>query len=390
MNPKTKVLITPYSFKGTGGVTAFYNTVLPHFNYKAYRIDILRMGSDRTMGRYRIKGLYPLADQLRFRRSIASLGRHDIVHINPSLNLKSFFRDGLLVYQAKLKRLPVLVFFHGWRKDFEQLVTNKFFGFFKKTFGKADAFIVLSGEFKKTLKEWGVTQPIYLGTTAVDESLLKGFSIGDKLNHVKKAPKIRILFLARLHKEKGVFETVDAVSNLIRKGVPVSLSVAGDGVIFKELESYIREKNLSRDYVRMLGDVRGQDKINAFVEHDIYCLPTYYGEGLPTSVLEAMAFGLPVITRPVAGLIDIFQDGKMGFLCKGKTPAEISEALEKLVKDRALLLNMGQYNYLFAQEHFMASGVAKRIMDIYQSILEDRNMEMLGARNSSFIRGNVV
>jgi glycosyltransferase involved in cell wall biosynthesis len=383
MNQKTKVLITPYSLKGTGGVTAFYNTVLPYLNHKAYTVDILRMGSDRTVGRYRIKGLYPLTDQLRFRRSLASLGQQDIVHINPSLNFKSFLRDGLLVYQAKLKRLPVLVFFHGWQKDFEQLVTNKFFGFFKKTFGKADAFIVLSGEFKKTLKEWGVTQPIYLGTTAVDESLLKGFSIADKLYQLKKESKIRILFLARLHKEKGVFETVDAVSMLIQKGLPVMLSIAGDGLISKELRDYIRSKEIARDHIRMLGDVRGQDKISAFVGHDVYCLPTYYGEGLPTSVLEALAFGLPVITRPVAGLAEIFQDGKMGFLCRGKTPAEIAGALEKLINDRQLLLKISQYNYVFAKEHFMASAVAKRIMEIYQSILNEKNIEMIANRSST-------
>ena len=382
MNQKTKVLITPYSLKGTGGVTAFYNTVLPHLNHKTYTVDILRMGSDRTVGRYRIKGLYPLTDQLRFRRSIASLGQHDIVHINPSLNLKSFLRDGLLVYQAKLKRLPVLVFFHGWQKDFEQLVTSKFFGFFKKTFGKADAFIVLSGEFKKTLEKWGVTQPIYLGTTAVDESLLKGFSISDKLERVQKASPIKILFLARLHKEKGIFETVDAVSMLIQKGVSVLLSIAGDGLISKELGDYIRSKEIARDQIRMLGDVRGLDKINAFVEHDIYCLPTYYGEGLPTSVLEAMAFGLPVITRPVAGLADIFLDGKIGFLCRGKTPAEIAGALEKLIQDRHLLLKISQYNYVFAKEHFMASAVAKRIMDIYQSLLSEKKLEKIGNRSS--------
>jgi len=390
MIQKRKILITPYSFKGTGGVTAFYNTLMPHFNNEAYVIKTLRIGSDRTIGRFKIKGVYPLTDQLRFRRSLASLGQQDLVHINPSLNLKSFFRDGLLVYQAKLKKLPVLVFFHGWRKDFEQLVSNKLLGFFKKTFGKADAFIVLSGEFKKTLKEWGVTQPIYLGTTAVDESLLTSFSISDRLEHVKKNLPINILFLARLQREKGVFETVDAVSMLIQKGLPLSLSIAGDGPIFKELRDYIGTKGLSKEHIRMLGDIRGQDKINAFIEHDIYCLPTYYGEGLPISVLEAMAFGLPVVTRPVAGLADIFQDGEMGFLCRGKTPAEISDALEKLIKDRPLMLKMSQYNYVFAKRHFMASAVAKRMMDIYQSIPNGENLENSETSSSTFISENLV
>jgi glycosyltransferase involved in cell wall biosynthesis len=383
MVQKTKVLITPYSYKGAGGVTALFNTLLPHFDEEAYEIETLRIGSDRTLGRFKIKGVYPITDQIRFRRSLARYAQHDIIHINPSLNLKSFLRDGLLVYQAKRKRLPVLVFFHGWCNDFQHLVSNKLFGFFKKTFGKADAFIVLSSEFKKTLRNWGVTQPIYLGTTAVNESLLTGFSLSDKLEQVKIIPQTKILFLARLQREKGVFETVDAVSILLQKGIPVSLSIAGDGEISKELGEYIAKKDITGENIRMLGIVRGQEKINTFAGHDIYCLPTYYGEGLPTSVLEAMAFGMPVITRPVAGLADIFQDGKMGFLCSGKTPAEIAAALEILIKDKKLLLQMSQFNYLFAKEHFMASVVAKRLTDIYQSILKAQEFRKIDNKNSN-------
>ena len=382
MNKKTKVLIAPYSLKGTGGVTAFYNTILPHFNHKAYIVDMLRMGSDRTPGRYRVKGLYPLTDQLRFRRALASLGQQDIVHINPSLNLKSFLRDGLLVYQAKMKRLPVLVFFHGWRKDFEQLVSNKLHGFFKKTFGKADAFIVLSGEFKKTLKKWGVTQPIHLITTAVDESLLKNFLITEKAEQLKKASTIKVLFLARLLREKGVFETIEAVALLMRKGLPVTLTIAGDGPIIDDLRSYVRDLQLPLERIDFLGHVKNTQKIKTFANHHVYCLPSYT-EGMPTSVLEAMAFGLPVITSPVGGLADMFQDGKMGFLCKGITPAEISDALEKLIEDRALMLRISQYNYAYANKHFMASSVAQRIMDIYQSILNETKPEVIDIGNSA-------
>jgi glycosyltransferase involved in cell wall biosynthesis len=274
-----------------------------------------------------------------------------------------------MVYQAKLKQLPVLVFFHGWSKDFEQIISKRFLWFFQHTFGQADGFIVLAKEFKYILQKWGVKQPIYLLSTAIEDSLLTNFLISEKLEQTKITPQLKVLFLARLHKEKGVFETVDAVSMLIQKGLPISLSIAGDGPIMNELRKYVSSLNIPGKSVDFLGYVKNMNKIKTFTNHHLYCLPSY-SEGLPTSVLEAMAFGLPVITRPVGGLVDIFEDGKMGFLCQGKKPEEIASAIERIITNKPLMLQMSEYNHVFAKEHFMASIVTKKIFEIYNTIVE--------------------
>ena len=117
MNNNKKILITLPAFQDPGGVATFYNSILPHLQNEEYDFITLEIGSTKGHG----NKLYPLSDQLRFRRSLIS-HRPNLVHINPSLDLKSFLRDGLLVYPAKLKRLPVLVFFHGWGKNFEQVL----------------------------------------------------------------------------------------------------------------------------------------------------------------------------------------------------------------------------------------------------------------------------
>ena len=100
-------------------------------------------------------------------------------------------------------------------------------------------------------------------------------------------------------------------------------------------------------------------------EHHLYCFPTYYGEGLPTSVLEAMAFGMPVVTRPVGGLADLFEDGKMGALVYGKNPDEIADCIEKIIVDKEKMADMARYNADYAQKHFLSSVVAKRLLNIY-------------------------
>ncbi len=64
--------------------------------------------------------------------------------------------------------------------------------------------------------------------------------------------------------------------------------------------------------MRFLGHVSGAAKTQAFRAADIY-LFTSLAEGMPNSVLEAMAFGLPIVTRPVGGIRDFFEDGRMGY-----------------------------------------------------------------------------
>ena len=161
---------------------------------------------------------------------------------------------------------------------------------------------------------------------------------------------------------------------LVKKGLPISLSIAGGGNIINELRQYVRGKNISEKSICFLGYVKNDKKITTFTDHHLYCLPSY-SEGLPISVLEAMAFGLPVVTMPVGGLIDMFQDGRMGFLCKGKTPVEIADRLEKLITNKPLMLQICEYNHIFAKEHFMPPVVAKKLTDIYHSTLSATNFK---------------
>lgn len=82
-------------------------------------------------------------------------------------------------------------------------------------------------------------------------------------------------------------------------------------------------------------------KIETFISHDIYCFPTY-GEGMPVSLLEAMAFGFPVVTRPVGGIKDFFENGKHGFLTNSKDPEIFAELIEKFLKND-IFLNLLAY-----------------------------------------------
>jgi glycosyltransferase involved in cell wall biosynthesis len=364
MEEKKGVLIVTPGLNGLGGVANYYKTILPLLEGCEFSIDFLETGSAKGKGNF----FHPITDQFNFFKRLREK-QPMLIHTNPSLDSKSFIRDGLLVYQTVRRNIPVVVFFHGWDMAFARRVEKHFLGFFKATFGKANAFIVLAWEFKEKLCSWKVSAPIFTETTTVDATLLEGFDIEKKMADILDKKFFRILYLARFEQAKGIFETVDAVKLLSERGVPVSLSIAGDGPAKQELKHYIEKHQFLPGKVVFLGYVKGHEKAFVFASHDIYCFPTYYREGLPISVLEALAFGMPVVTCAVGGLADIFRDGEMGALVPTRNPEAIANIIEQMISDREAMARIVKNNHAYAKENFLAPKVAARLLDIYRETI---------------------
>jgi glycosyltransferase involved in cell wall biosynthesis len=176
-----------------------------------------------------------------------------------------------------------------------------------------------------------------------------------------------ILFLSRIEKEKGIYEAIDSFHLLKNKCPQAELTIVGDGSELGLARDYVEEKKIPD--VHFKGYLSGKAILEAFVAADVYLFPTWHGEGLPISILEAMVFGLPVLTRPVGGIPDFFEDGKMGFLLESKDPVIWAEMLEKLAFDRELVLSMGEYNHRYAEGKFRPDNVVKRLEAIYESVM---------------------
>lgn len=362
---KIRVLIITPNLEGLGGVANYYKGVSPYLKDEQFVVDQFVVGSVKSNNKF----LHPITDQINFYEKLQK-NKYDLIHINPSLNLKSFIRDGLLLLQAKRKKLPVVTFIHGWDEKFSKLIDFPLRYVFRSVFGKTTAFIVLASRFKKKLQDWGIKSPIYLETTNVDDNLLEGFDIGRRVLQIKQTKSLRILYLARIEREKGVFETVDAVRTLHERGFNITLTIAGDGPVRKELEDYVNGLTGLTNCIFFAGYIRGQEKKNVFMNHDIYCFPTYFGEGLPTSVLEALAFGLPVITCPTGGLADIFEDTKMGAFVPPRDPDSIVKVLSEYLANREKTAMIAQYNYQQSMR-FYASNVAKKLLSIFSETVEN-------------------
>ncbi|MCE5336075.1 MAG: glycosyltransferase family 4 protein [Desulfobacteraceae bacterium] len=355
------ILITLPSLDDPGGVAGYFRAVLPRLRTESCRVEVIEIGSTQSCA----GALHPLLDPLRlFLRLIR--GETDLLHVNPSMNFRSFFRDSIFVLIAALLRIPVLVFFHGWDEKFANRVDHGFRRFFRTTYGRAGGFIVLARDVKEQLRMWRITAPIHLATTAV-EDLGDGQCAPDFASGGSKgeARPLRVLFLSRIVREKGIFEAIDACGLLSSRSVPVLLTIAGEGPELDEARNYARLRLGAN--ARFTGYVTGSAKTEVFANSDVYLFPSYT-EGMPVSVLEAMAMGLPVIARRVGGLKDFFDHGKMGFITDSMDPQVFAEYLQILAEDKRLREEMSRYNAEYARKHFFASRASAALREIYTTL----------------------
>lgn len=296
----------------------------------------------------------------------------DLVHLNPSLGSMALMRDMLYARTAQKAGVPFVVFFRGWNEDYQQYLESKpkRMHQFMSIFKNASRILVLSQDFKRKLAQWGFDgDKINVETTLVDDALLKGFEVQNYIKEDREG-KFEILFLSRVEKTKGIYEALDAYY-MIKKRYPfVSLKIAGGGSELDNAKQYVQGKRI--DNVEFMGWVEGEAKKEAFAGADAYIFPSYT-EGMPNSVLEAMALGLPVITRLVGGLKDFFEHGKMGFSTESKDPEVYAGFLEELIENPKLSQDIGFYNHNYAKGRFLASSVTRRIERVYEEVIEGRD-----------------
>ncbi len=361
-----KICITCPHLNIHGGVSNYYNVIKKYLNVD---VHFFQIGAQKNDENKLQKVSHLVTDIHRYRSHLVqSSSNYDLIHLNPSLDYKALIREGSFHLLSKLYGHRTLVLIHGWHLPTQEKISRYFLPLFRLFYSRADAFIVLAEAFRDTLLSWGIRKPIFVESTPVDDELIRGFELEKCLTRWNPNRKIQILFLARIIKEKGIFESIYAFSHLKPKYPALRLSIAGDGPHLNNSKKLVEQLGLT-SAVEFLGHIQGELKRDTFATSDIYLFPTFHGEGMPTSVLEAMSFGLPLITCPIGGIRDFFEDGKHGFLAKTRDSHELASLIIKLLDSPSLFCRISRYNYRYAQNHFIASYITKRLEEIYSYIV---------------------
>jgi len=361
-----RVLITVPCLELSGGVANYYRALRVHLDEDKVYFEVGRRPGEAGP----VAAIFRLiADFWRFHRKLGQKS-WDLVHINPSMVRSAVIRDGLLLLIARAHGIRVLVFFRGWDPEFALQIRTRYIRMFKAVFGWAAGFIVLAVEFRDILADMALTGPVFIGTTVVDDSLMEPV-LPEAGRSNAEARVCNILYLSRLDSGKGLPEAIDAFARTSAMWPGVTLTVAGDGPERSKAEAGVSARGLTG--VRFVGHVDGPDKASLFRDADIFLFPTAYAEGMPNAVLEAMASGLPVVTRTVGGIRDFFENGRMGFVTGSRDPSVLAGFLSRLVGDPALRASIGSYNRDYARRRFAASVVAARLLEIYARVGRQAN-----------------
>jgi len=364
-----RILLMFPSWENKGGVTNFCKLLIKNLNSN-FNIDHLEIGN-RAANKSLIKRLYFFyKNTLKLRKKLIQ-NRYNVIHLNPSLEIFSLIRDSFyLSIINKYYFNHSLVLFHGWNESlYGKIIKNSLYNnLFINIYKKANLILVLCNKFKKQLVKMGIpSEKVKVITTMFQCNRTIQCYKRNKLND----KKINILFMSRFEKSKGLYIVASVGKLLIENGYKdLKLIFAGDGPEYKGLMNYISRYKL-KHYIDAPGYIIGEKKWEILRNSDIFLYPTYYGEGCPLVILEAMGAGLAVVSTPVAAIPDIVRNNENGFIIKSKDPKDFYEAVKKLIEDRDLLKKIQKLNREKAEKNYEAKIVTKKIESIYLSIINE-------------------
>jgi len=363
-----------------GGVNNYIKLLLDHIDRDEFDVHYYSLGKSPnwyegedkpTLLEFEVN----LIKKLIFFFFFLKKNRIEVAHFNSVLTQASLLREGTLALIAKFAGCRTLFFIHGWKeKEFDKILENRF----KKKIlinilNKQNGIAVLAKQFKGELIDLGIDHKKIRVTSTMVES-----------NRYLPQNKIffrpyKILICVNMIKKKGIFELIEAVTNVLKKFPNSKFIFAGNGKDLIELKQKTKKMNLEKNVI-FTGYIIGEEKNEIFKNAQIFAFPSYT-EGFPTVILEAMAAGAALIFTPVGGLVDALVDGKNGYVVKSMppnpeeisekiipNPEEISEKIIKLIKSPELMKKISNNNIKRAKEEFDAKVVSRQIVDIYHII----------------------
>jgi glycosyltransferase involved in cell wall biosynthesis len=283
------------------------------------------------------------------------------VHMNASLDPKGYWRDLAYSVVARLLGRRVVNQIHGGAMPQEFFRGSALLTWVLRRFlVSSDVVTVLSSAELAAYRAFDARINVHWVPNAIDPA-----GLADQPRSWNSDRPLKLIYLGRLLRAKGLFELIDALAELKRAGRAYQVSVAGEGPDRDELIAASRRAGLS-DRVAFPGSVLAAEKFRLLLKSDVFLLPSHM-EGLPYSLLEAMAAGCVPVTTPLAAIPDVIRNREHGLLVPAKDPGAIARAVADLDDDREQLMRMASAARLRVLERY----TLKRLADDFRRLYED-------------------
>ena len=359
---RLRVLLLGPALGAVSGVSTHLNMLLASSLAQAFDLLHFQVGAEgrqestwRRMARLVLSPVQ-LAGYLLQRRPA-------IVHINTSMDTKAYWRDLAYLVVAKLFRRRVVFQVHGGALPADFFATSQILTHLLRwELRLTDAVLVLSHEELAAYKAFAPGLLVQLVPNAIDPIGL----IDQPRSYNIDAP-LRLVFIGRLVRAKGLFEIVDALAQLKSEGLAFELAFAGDGPDRPALAAFVKQRGIG-EQTRMLGGIFGGVKTRLWLESDVFLFPTYHAEGLPYAILEAMAAGCVAVASPVAAIADVVENSVNGLFVAPQDAVALASAVRSLNSDRQRLRQLGVAGRARITAHYTLPRLADDIERIYRLI----------------------
>ena len=334
-----------------GGVSSVVNSYYEAGLDKLCELTYLPTMKD---GNKLYKLLVAFGARLRFETLIKQV---DILHVHMSAD-NSFYRKAVFIRKAYKERKKIIIHMHGSTFDlfYKERCNDEQKRQVKEIFAMADRVIALSEDWKEFLAE-------YICDAEKIEVIYNAVKIPEPYS--KDYSNQKMLFLGILGQRKGTYDLIEVLPEIFRNYPDSHVYFGGDGEQ-KQAEQLCREKGIA-EHVTFLGWVRGAEKEKLLKECSIYVLPTYH-EGMPMSILEAMAYGMAVVSTYVGGIPHIITSGENGLLCEAGDKETLKENLMQLLSNSGLRKMLGSSAKETLLQNFDIKETVGRLLRLYENV----------------------
>lgn len=294
---------------------------------------------------------------LKMNFSVFKILRNDIIYITPGQTFFGVAKYTLFILFSSILQKEIIIHVHGnyLGRQYLELtgIKKKFFYFLVSKFTKG---IVLSASLKQNLTPFLKEKNIYVLYNFAQNYLID--------NDLKVDNSIlKISYLSNLMEEKGIFQLLDSLKELESKNIKYKAKIAGN--IDANLKDDILSKISLLQNTSYVGVVYNEDKKDLLNWSNIFVLPTFYKmEGQPISILEALSTKNVIISTKHAGIEDIIEENKNGYLVEKKNSESITNKLVYLNENKSKILEISNYNKMYFVKNFTIDIFGKEIIKI--------------------------
>lgn len=341
----SKVLVVATSRKTRGGITSVIKAHESGMQWSKYHCRWIPTHVDKG---FLWKLIYAVRGFLEYLVFIPSA---DIVHIHVS-EPPSALRKLVFFRLAKWLKKKIIIHFHSFSPD--TTINGPYSERYRELFCGADVVVVLSNYWKEV-----VDDKFHLG-----ERIKVIYNPCPSITYTQEYKKTNsILYAGTLNLRKGYADLIRAFAKVASDHPDWKIILAGNGEI-EQSRALAKELGIEGQ-VELLGWISGESKDKAFKQASVFCLPSY-AEGFPMAVLDAWAYGLPVITTPVGGIPDVAIDGENMLMFNPGDIDTLAEKLDLIMNNEALKDKLSASSTKIASERFDLNTITEQVGGVYE------------------------